>query len=131
MKKILKNNTLTPITIRDVGVEIPTLPSVFIIHTQDYELWSASNDLITYIVSEDVTVNDGEDDLLPRIGAALIQDNQIVLNQHYTLVQTDDILVGNGEILYLNDDHWTTTNAPEDDVEQIEYLDDNLDPENF
>ena len=57
-------------------------------------------------------MNDGEDNLPLRYAIGVIQDNQIVINEYYTLVQGDDVLVGNGEILYLNDEMWSTDNVP-------------------
>jgi hypothetical protein len=75
---------------------------------------------VTSIVNGDIIVNDGEDNLPIRIGIGLIQDNQVVLNEYYTLVQDDDVLVGNGQILYYNDDFDTTDNVPSHIDEQLE-----------
>lgn len=120
MRKIVKNTTLSSLPISDTGISIPTSPDSYEIPSQDFWLWAASSDVVDAIVSGDVIVNDGEDDLPKRAAIALIQDNQMVLNEHYTLVQGDDILVGNGQILYLNDEFDTTSNVPHDLDEDIE-----------
>jgi len=110
--KILKNITASNIEINDTGKRI-SIGESYIIPPQDFQLWMASQDIVTEIIDDTIIVNDGEDDLLnKRVAIALIQDNQVVLNEYYTLVQEDDILIGNGQILYLNDDFDTSGNVP-------------------
>ena len=120
MLKILKNPTIGDVEIRDTGITVPALGSYEIV-PQDFELWTHSRDVVTKIVSGDIIVNDGEDDLTnKRIAIGLIQDNQIVVSEHYTLVEEEDVLVGNGQILYLNDEFDATNNVPDYIDEQIE-----------
>ena len=109
--KVLVNVTASPVEIPDTGVTVPA-DSRYTLTPQDYALWSYSRDVITAIVAGSLVVNDGEDNLIMRYGIALIQGNQTVLDEHYTLVQEDDILIGNGQILYLNDVFETTDNVP-------------------
>jgi len=111
MLKILRNDTISDILITDTGITIAA-SSTYEIQRMDYWLWSDSRDIVTQVVSGDVVVTDGEDDLPIRYAIALLQDNQVLLNEYYTLVQGDDVLVGNGEILYLNDDFPLTDNVP-------------------
>ena len=51
-------------------------------------------------------INDGNLDLTIRIGIGLLQNSNQILTEYYTLVQDDDVLVGNGQILQLHDDKW-------------------------
>lgn len=67
--KILKNTTGSPISIDDVGISLPASPIVYTIVPQDYDLWSMSTNIDTYINNGNVIVNDGYDDL--KIEAAL------------------------------------------------------------
>ena len=48
MSKILKNTTGSGISIEDTGITIPASPGQYTIPPQDYLLWSASNNVITY-----------------------------------------------------------------------------------
>ena len=112
MLKIIKNPTISTVMIKDTGIEVPAGGS-YTIQSQDYWLWVASTDAVTQIVAGNLIVNDGEDDLTNlRYAIGLIQDNQIVVNEYYTLVQEDDVLIGNGEILSYNDQFDTTDNVP-------------------
>jgi hypothetical protein len=118
--KLLRNTTAGDLFITDTGITI-AVGDTYTIPPQDYWIWTNSRDTVAFIVSGDIMVNDGEDDLTnKRVAIALVQDNQMVLNEHYTLVQDDDVLVGNGQILYLNDDFDTTDNVPDYEDEQIE-----------
>ena len=110
MLKILKNPTIATIDVPDTGISVDP-GDEYMIEPRDYDLWMRSEDVVPFILAGTLVVNDGEDDLIPRIGIAMIQDNQIVLNEHYTLVQGDDVLVGNGQILHLNEDFPTTDNV--------------------
>jgi len=123
MLKILKNKTTNSIFIKDTGITIQSY-SDYAIPSQDYWIWTASADTVSFIIADNLIVNDGEDDLPIRVGIALIQDNQIVINEHYTLIQDDGVLIGNGQILYFNDKFDTTDNVPNHIDEHIE--DDNL-----
>jgi hypothetical protein len=58
------------------------------------------------LLSKIAIVNDGDYDLPVRTAIGLMQNNQVILNEYYTLVQEDDVLVGNGKILNLHDDKW-------------------------
>lgn len=78
MSKILKNNTGSAITITDVGsVVIAASPGTYTIPPQDYLLWAASSDIITYLndasPTPSITVNDGSVDLNPSDGMDLIK----------------------------------------------------------
>jgi len=120
MPKILKNITISDISIKDTGITIAA-GSQYIIQPQDFWLWSSSEDVVTEIIAGNIIVNDGEDDFTnKRAAIALIQENKVVLNEHYTLVQDDDVLIGNGQILFLNDEFDTTDNVPDYLDEQIE-----------
>jgi hypothetical protein len=120
MLKIIRNPNGSDVEVRDTGITI-LANSSYTIPPQDFWLWAASSDAVSKIVSDDIIVNDGQDDLVnKRVAIALLQDNQVVLNEYYTLVQGDDILVGNGQILYLNDDFDTSGNVPDYLDEQIE-----------
>lgn len=78
MSKILKNNTGSAISISDVGgVIIAASPGTYTIPPQDYLLWAASSDIITYLndtsPTPSITVNDGSVDLNPSDGMDLIK----------------------------------------------------------
>lgn len=72
MSKIVRNDTASPITVNDVGVTIPASFS-YTIPAQDYLLWAASNDAITFIGAGDLIVNDGTSDLTISDGIFLIK----------------------------------------------------------
>jgi hypothetical protein len=74
MSKILKNTTGSSIFVSDAGISIPSLSS-YTIPSQDYLLWAASNDIITYIGSGQIVVNDGSNDLEKALGISLLQGN--------------------------------------------------------
>jgi hypothetical protein len=119
MNKLLTNTTATVIEIHDTGVTLfPDI--VYDIPSQDYPLWIASADIVPFIVSGDIVVSDGENILPKRTAIGLLQDNQIVISEYYTLVQDEDVLVGNGQILYLNDEFYHTDNVPEYLDEHVE-----------
>ena len=63
MAKILKNTTASPVAIADTGITIPASPGTYTIPAQDYLLWAASSNVITYIGSGALVVNDGSTDL--------------------------------------------------------------------
>lgn len=72
MSKILKNVTLSSIFVTDTGVSIPA-SSQYTIPPQDYLLWAASSDIVTYIGNSDIVVNDGSYDLSISDGVDLIK----------------------------------------------------------
>lgn len=74
MAKIIKNNTASPVFITDTGVSIAASSS-YTIPAQDYDLWASSSDIITFIGSSDVTINDGTFDLSKADGVSLLQGN--------------------------------------------------------
>lgn len=73
MSKILKNTTISNISILDTGVTILASPGTYTIPPQDYLLWAASSDVISYIGSGDIVVNDGSFDLTASDGTDLIK----------------------------------------------------------
>jgi hypothetical protein len=73
MSKILKNTTAFPISIPDTGVTIAASPATYTIPPQDYLLWAASNNIIPYIGSAQIIVNDGTADLGLADAVAMIQ----------------------------------------------------------
>lgn len=75
MSKLLKNQTGSPILISDTGISVPASPAVYTIAAQDFPLWSASSDIITYVGNGDIIVNDGSFDLSKADAIALIQGN--------------------------------------------------------
>ena len=76
MNKILKNTTISDIIIGDTGITIPTSAQYTIPH-QDYLLWAASSEIISFINSGDIIVNDGVKDLPVNLGLALLVDLEI------------------------------------------------------
>lgn len=77
MSKILKNTTGSAITITDAGgIIIAASPGTYTIPPQDYLLWAASSDIITYLndmATPSIVVNDGSVDLNPSDGMDLIK----------------------------------------------------------
>jgi hypothetical protein len=74
VSKILRNTTASPITVVDVGsVIIPASPGSYTIPAQDYWLWAASSNVITFIGDGDLVVNDGSFDLNISDGTDLIK----------------------------------------------------------
>lgn len=72
MSKILKNNTGSPVVITDTGITVPASSS-YTIAPQDYPLWSASSNVITFVGDSTITVNDGSADLSISDGIDLIK----------------------------------------------------------
>ena len=71
--KILKNTTALPIFVLDTGTMLPALSS-YTISPRNYDLWSASSDVDTYISSGAVVVSTGTRDLVAALGLAHIHD---------------------------------------------------------
>lgn len=118
MRKIIINKTSDELDIKDTGVSLAPYASYTLI-PQDFWLWAASKNAVELVAAGKIVVNDGEDDLPIRYGIGVLQDNQAVINEYYTLVQDDDVLVGNGEILYYNDEMWSTDDVPFYNQQQI------------
>jgi hypothetical protein len=116
MIKIIKNKTPNDIFISDVGQLFPMDSSSTLNPTQ-YPYFESSQDIIPYILDGSLVISDNNYDLNPRIGLALIQDNQQTLTEYYTLVQDDDVLTGNGKVLQLDDENWEI----EEDFEEDDY----------
>lgn len=74
MSKILKNQTTNPVSVSDTGITI-IASGQYTIPPQDYDLWSASNDIIDFIGNLTIIVNNGAEDLDISDGVRLIQDN--------------------------------------------------------
>ena len=72
MSKILINNTAIDIDVSDVGVTIPANSS-YTIPSQDYSLWSSSDDIVGLVGNGDVDVNDGSKDLSKADAIRIIQ----------------------------------------------------------
>ena len=70
--KILKNNTVSNISIMDTGITI-NASSQYVVPAQDYNLWAASSNIITKIGSGDIIVNDGSVDLSISDGTDVIK----------------------------------------------------------
>lgn len=84
MAKILKNTTIGQIDINDTGISIAASPGEYTIPQQDYLLWAASSDIITYIGNGSLVVNDGSFDLSISNGTDLIKGlfpTEIIVNQ--------------------------------------------------
>lgn len=72
MSKILKNTTNQIISVNDTGVSIPA-SGQYAIPPQDYLLWAASSNAISYIGSGNLVVNDGSVDLNISDGTDLLK----------------------------------------------------------
>lgn len=70
--KIVKNTTVSPYSLSDVGITIPASSS-YQIPPADYLLWAASDEVITGIGSGDLVINDGSSDLSINEGSKYIQ----------------------------------------------------------
>lgn len=72
MSKILHNATGGTIFVNDTGVSIASGAN-YVIPPQDYLLWAASNNVITFIGAGDLIVNDGSSNLSISDGTDLIK----------------------------------------------------------
>lgn len=77
MAKQLKNQTISPITLSDLGLSIPASPATFTINPNEFPLFAASNDLATQVTNGNIKVNDGYDDLDPTTGLKHIQQESV------------------------------------------------------
>lgn len=100
MPKILKNQTASPIVMKDTGVTLAASPTTYTIPPQDYLIWAASSDIITQIGSGAVIVNDGTNDLSIVRGTKLITDVlatgvYFADNTNNGFTATDDLRINN------------------------------------
>jgi hypothetical protein len=72
MQKIIRNTTLSGILVQDTGVHIDSGES-YTIDTQTYLLWANSIDIVGYINSGDLVVNNGTVDLTINDGIRFLQ----------------------------------------------------------
>lgn len=72
MSKIIKNVTLSPIAVADVGITIPA-SSAYTIPAQDYLLWANSSNVVAPVGAGSLVVNDGTSDLNPSYGIDLLK----------------------------------------------------------
>lgn len=130
MSKIIINNTNSTINIFDTGISIDALEN-YTIPPTDYLLWAASDNIITYIGSGDVTISDGSVNLSISDGVDLIkgifpteistnvistENNPVIVDLpqiHHdgfgTLVTTSFQTIWDGGFRYtLDSDYWNT-----------------------
>lgn len=106
MSKILKNNTGSAISITDAGgIIIAASPGTYTIPPQDYLLWAASSDIITYLndasPTPSITVNDGSVDLNPSDGMDLIKGLHPRLLVYDPIVENVTIAVADSEVTHV------------------------------
>lgn len=96
MAKILENSSGSTVVVADTGVSIPN-NSQYTIPPQDYLLWAASSNAITYIGNGELVVNDGSFDLSISDGIDLLKgifptelvQNPTVINESAPLINTE------------------------------------------
>lgn len=89
MAKILKNQTGSIISIRDVGaIPLAASPTQYVIPPQDFGLWAASTDIDPYITAGTVIVNDGYEDLKPQTGLLHIHEESVPRASAYNASRT-------------------------------------------
>lgn len=114
MAKILKNQTVSDISIGDTGVTI-TASGEYTIPATDYPLWAASDNIVTEVGAGNIVVNDGSVDLGISDGTDLIKG---IFQKHRIIGNTDDTLIGNdGDALKVKGDN-------SDHNEQLDLLSD-------
>jgi len=111
---IIKNKTASDIFVSDVGQVFASDSSSTINPTQ-YPYFASSQEIVPYIVNGSLVVNDTDYDLSPRVGLAILQNNEQVINEYYTLTDDWGILVGNGRILQSHEDNWELDDTGEVD----------------
>lgn len=72
MSKILKNDSGSTVSIGDTGVTILN-GTQYTIPPQDYLLWAASSNVVTFVGTEDLVVNDGSFNLTISDGIDLLK----------------------------------------------------------
>lgn len=75
MAKIVKNTTISDITVKDVGVTIPMSPGFYAIPPQEHQLWAGSVDIDSFVNAGTLVINDGYDDLKPHNGLLHIHED--------------------------------------------------------
>jgi hypothetical protein len=91
MSKILKNGSGSDVTVSDTGVTVVD-GGQYTIQPQDYNLWAASDDVITEVGAGNLVVNDGSVDLGISDGIDLIKG---IFQKSRIIGDTDDTLIGN------------------------------------
>jgi hypothetical protein len=99
MSKIVKNNTGSTVTISDTGISVPA-SGTYTIPPNDYPLWAASDDIVTYIGDSSVTINDGSNDLSIADGTRHIQSTFLTIDNQ----DSDDTKIRGTETLCLLQD---------------------------
>lgn len=99
MYKLLKNTTISPISIPDTGVNIAG-GFDYLIPATDYLVWAKSSDVIPYVGNSEIVVNDGFEDLNPSDGMDLIKGN-ITIN----FPLAEDVKITNLDILTINTEY--------------------------
>jgi hypothetical protein len=108
------NTTSSDIFLQDVGAIIPA-NNTFTVDPVQYPYWANSTDIVNYVINNILIINDGDSNLPNRVGLGLLQNDDKILTEHYTLVQDDGILIGNGQILQLHDDKWELEDVGEEE----------------
>jgi len=117
----MSDSTITIIVKNKTGLEKTwggrtySIDEEFLIEDVDrLRLLSDSSFMENLLIGEAI-VNDGYYDLTPRVSIGLLQNNNQILVEYYTLVQDDDVLIGNGQILQLYDDRWELEDTGDED----------------
>lgn len=76
MAKILKNTTASAVTIADTG-QVISASNQLTLNAQDFDLYAASEDVVTLVADGTIVVNDGNIDLTPAQGIGLLQGSFI------------------------------------------------------
>lgn len=100
MSKILKNGSGSTVVINDTGVTILNATQ-YTIPPQDYLLWSASSNVVTYVGNGALVVNDGSFDLSISDGIDLIKGifpTELVADP---TVVNEDATLANNEYSYV------------------------------
>lgn len=72
MSKIIKNTTGSVIAINDTGISVPA-NSQYTVPATDYNVWAESANVLSYLTSGDLVVNDGSNDLSVSDGLNLLR----------------------------------------------------------
>lgn len=82
MTKILKNQTASPIAIKDTGITIPA-SGQYEIPPHDYGLWESSTDVQTQIAAGNLIGNTGTRDLDQDLTSHFIKEPHIAETIHF------------------------------------------------
>jgi hypothetical protein len=107
---IVKNTALTD---KNWGGFIYLASTEVLIEDVDRLRLLSDDNFMADLLSGVAKINDGDYDLTPRVGIGLLQNSNQILTEYYTLVEGEDVLIGNGEILQLHDDKWELEDAGE------------------